>query len=514
MKKNIILKILNWKLSGILQTLSFKGVYGSKLMQIVSKFMLQELQTNHEQKTSNPLAPDSLDGASVCPVFQETKAKPKNNETLRHKQCGVQPGEINNLQNFHAPDQIRSKTEVTMNATYSKDQNTTAPAPMEIVYRQMSDIIPESVKWLWPGRLALRKVSLIAGDPGVGKSQVMASVTATVTTGGLWPVDKVECKQGNVIILSAEDDASDTIRPRLDAAGADVRRVFILDAVIDKTGGHRSFNLAFDLERLGQMIEKIGGVALISIDPITAYLGRTDSHKNADVRALLAPLGDMAEKYNTAVIAVSHLNKREGGNPLYRVTDSLAFVAAARAAYLAVRDPHDGNRRLLLPIKNNIGNDTGGLAFSIAPKTVWENIETSVVIWEEESVTINATEAMRPYQPDSQGQSALDAAQSFLHNILEKGPLTSTQVREFSEGAGHAWRTIQRAAKTMGIAPTKDGMRGPWMWQLPVKNAKSHEECQANSMAAFDNVGGLRQTSGQIPSFEEEDFPHQGSYES
>src|SRR5690606_23342500 len=127
----------------------------------------------------------------------------------------------------------------------------------------------------------------------------------TVTTGGVWPVDKTRCDRGSVVILSAEDDPADTIRPRLEAVGADLSRVFILDAVIDGyqvEGGamHRSFNLVEDMARLGNLLTEIGDVALIVIDPITAYLGGADSHKNAEIRALLAPLSDMAANHGAA----------------------------------------------------------------------------------------------------------------------------------------------------------------------------------------------------------------------
>jgi RecA-family ATPase len=237
---------------------------------------------------------------------------------------------------------------------------------------------------------------MLAGHPGLGKSQATLNIAAIATTGGLWPVDRVYCEQGNVIILSAEDDAADTIRPRLEASGADLNRAFILDAVIDISGGRRSFNLAADLGRLGQMIEEIGGAALIIIDSISAYLGGTDSHKNADIRALLSPLAEMAAKHDAAIIGVSHLNKCGGGEALLRVTGSLAFVAAARAAFLVVKDPEDPKRRLFLPVKNNIGNDSTGLAFRIESAELPGGISTSCVSWEADPVTISADEAMQP----------------------------------------------------------------------------------------------------------------------
>ncbi|TXT23311.1 MAG: hypothetical protein FD134_2216, partial [Gallionellaceae bacterium] len=294
-----------------------------------------------------------------------------------------------------------------------------------IAYRRASDVKAKPINWLWPGRIARGKVSMLAGNPGLGKSQITASMAATVTTGGMWPVDRARCQRGNVVFLSAEDDAEDTIRPRLEAAGADLSRVFILDAVVDgyRADGSealRGFNLKTDLHRLGKMLDEIGGAALIVIDPITAYLGEADSHKNAEIRALLAPLSDLAAKHGAAVVCVSHLNKSAGGEALMRVTGSLAFVAAARAAFIVTKDPEDDARRLFLPLKNNIGNDQTGLAFAIQAaqvKSATGLIETSRIAWEPEAVTVTADEAVSTAS-NPEEHSDMQDAKIFLRDLL------------------------------------------------------------------------------------------------
>lgn len=369
---------------------------------------------------------------------------------------------------------------------------------LPFTFRRLSDVQAKPIRWLWPGRFARGKVAMLAGHPGLGKSQLTASLAAVVTTGGRWPVDKTTCEQGNVIFFSAEDDAEDTIRPRLEAAGADLDRVYILDAVLEDDGTRpRAFNMATDLLRLGVMLKHIGNVALIVIDPITAYLGGTDSHKNSDIRALLSPLGELAAKHGAAVVCVSHLNKGGSGEALMRVTGSLAFVAAARAAFLIARDKEDKHRRLFLPIKNNIGNDESGLAFCVESHTLDGGIETSRINWEAEAVTISADEAMAP-QGNQEERSALDDAKEFLTNLLSDGPVSSRQLKGDAEGAGIAWRTIQRAQKVLGIEARKEGMKGPWLWSLPAKDANYDEERQANNVAAFAKLGNLRQQSATV----------------
>lgn len=340
-----------------------------------------------------------------------------------------------------------------------------------IIYRCISDIEAKPIRWLWPGRIARGKVSMIAGNPGLGKSQITASMAAIVSTGGHWPVDPSVCERGSVVFLSAEDDAADTIRPRLEASNADLSRIFILDAVreISEKGEQqeRGFNLSKDIPRLGELLEKLNDVALVVIDPISAYLGDTDSHKNADVRALLTPLTKLAEQYSVAVVCVSHLNKGGASSEaLMRVTGSLAFVAASRAAFVIAKDPQNMRRRVFLPAKNNIGNDQSGLAFSIESVLLQGDITTSHIRWEAKAVTdMTADQALAPDLPgENTGQ---DVAVEWLRDLLENGPISAKEVKNHADQAGLAWATVRRAKTQLNIKPAKTRFDGGWEWALP-----------------------------------------------
>jgi hypothetical protein len=305
----------------------------------------------------------------------------------------------------------------------------------------VSEIDPRPVRWLWPGRIARGKLTIVAGHPGHGKSQLGLGIAAIVTTGAEWPVDGASAERGSVIILSAEDDPEDTIRPRLEAAGADLARCYILRAVReiegDGTERKRLFSLDRDLPRLEQALAAIEDMALVIIDPITAYLGDTDSYRNAGVRALLAPLGELAAKHGVAILAVSHLRKSIAGDAVLQVTDSLAFAAAARGVYIVARDPKDAERRLFLPAKNNLGDDRTGYAFRIEPSSLEDDIETSRVVWGPDVVTMTADEALAPR--DLAGQPGkLDAAAKWLGEVLADGPVAVVKVRAEADAAGFA----------------------------------------------------------------------------
>lgn len=363
-----------------------------------------------------------------------------------------------------------------------------------ITYRRMTEIKSVPIRWLWPGRIARGKVTMIAGDPGLGKSQVTTSITAIVTTGGLWPVDRSRAERGNVIILSAEDDPGDTIRPRLEAAGADLNRVFVIDAVPEDNDQLREFSLVKDIARLGKLLDRIGGVAMVIIDPISAYLGGTDSHKNSDVRALLSPLSTLAAAHGTAIVCVSHLNKSMNGNALSRVTGSLAFVAAARAAYIVTKDPDDETRRLFLPAKNNIGPDSTGLAYRIESATVGD-IETCRIVWDCEYITMTADDALSQL-PDEE-RTARDEARDWLTYYLQDGPRAAKDVYRDAGQCAFSKRTLDSAKRELKVAAHKRDFSGGWVWELP--KVADPGDC---NLATFDRT--LENNGSSQPSDDED----------
>ncbi|MFH0809360.1 MAG: AAA family ATPase, partial [Pseudomonadota bacterium] len=418
----------------------------------------------------------------------------------------IQPPEgfkdLNDLHRLHSSDATAFRAalkELAEAAQPLPEPQTEAVAKPEAetlpIYRCLADVKAQPIHWLWKGRIARGKVSVLAGHPGLGKSQATASMAAITTTGGLWPVDATPCERGSVVFLSAEDDPADTIRPRLEAAGADLKKCHVLEAAragVDAKGEvvSRPFSLETDRGQLEAVLERIGDVALVVIDPITAYLGTTDSHRNAEVRALLAPLSALAARHEVAVLCVSHLNKG-AGDALMRVIGSVGFVAAARAGYLVAKDAQRPERRLFLPIKNNIGADQTGLAFTIEGHNLPGGIETSRVLWEGQPVTTTADEALAAAAEGGEERSAVTEAKEFLETLLTDGPVSAKQVERVAGEAGIAERTLKRAKKALGVVVAKAGYQGAWEWEMPSKGAKDSKECQEKDVAPFGDVGPL-----------------------
>jgi hypothetical protein len=356
-------------------------------------------------------------------------------------------------------------------------------APPELLSVSAATVDMEALEWLWPGRFALGKLGLIAGLPDEGKGLLTTAMVARVTNAELqWPCGEGKAPQGNVILFTAEDDLADTVVPRLKAAGAGLDHVHIIKLVLDtdKNGKprRRMFSLVRDLEKLRAKIAEIGNVVLIIIDPITAYLGvgEIDSFRDADVRAVLAPLQDLAAELHAAVIAIMHFNKKvDVLNLLLRVCNSIAFTAAARHAFGVVYDA-DNHRRLLVRGKNNLAKrDDRALAFRVDAYEVGRDqrnglpIEAPFLIWEADYVDITATEALQAVN-ENKAPGARNTAKRFLRDMLHKGAVPATEIEAAAKAEGIAKRTLDRAKAELGITSLKDGDK--WAWRLPEDGTK------------------------------------------
>lgn len=334
----------------------------------------------------------------------------------------------------------------------------TESAAVPVLVR-LSDVAPESIDWLWPGRIARGKYTLLAGDPGLGKSTVTLDLAARLTRGLGWP-DGAPAPAGPVLLLSAEDGLSDTIRPRVDRAGGDASLVHVLQSVKDERGV-RPLNLARDLAALVSAIRTVRPV-LVIVDPITAYLGKTDSYKDAEVRGLLAPILAELETAHTALLAIGHLSKDAQRAALHRPGGSIAFVAAARIVLCLAADPDEPDRRVLAGLKNNLAPTPESLAFRFA--------DTGRLVWDAGTCSLNAETLLRPALTPGDRDSAT-TADGVIRDLLddETWPLEAKRALEAGRAHGIPDRTLQGAAKRLGIRIKRLGFgpRGQWVWQRP-----------------------------------------------
>ncbi len=261
----------------------------------------------------------------------------------------------------------KSAEELIKNPDSPYEQRTQAPVTF------LSEVETQQVDWLWPGRIPLGKITILDGDPGMGKSLLSIFVAACVSTGQPMP-DGAPGKQGKVILIAPEDAAEDTIKPRVEAAGGDPSQVLLLDNIeqlnIKNTKkmkfGERPFSLAQDLGILEQAIKQTSTI-LVIIDPLMAVLGRNiDSSRDQDVREVLTPLAQVAERTSCAILIIRHLNKGSSDNILYRGSGSIGTIAVARIGLLVAHDPDNEQKRVFATIKNNLSKIAPNLSYQIA----------------------------------------------------------------------------------------------------------------------------------------------------
>lgn len=367
------------------------------------------------------------------------------------------------------------------------DAKPAARPPGGVTLMCAADVREQPIHWLWDGWIARGKLSILAGSAGTGKTTLSLGLAATVTTGGVWP-DGVRCAQpGNVLIWSSEDDPADTLKPRLMACGADVRRAFFVQGVTDPmTGEILPFDPARDIPTLNAAVSAIGGASMLMIDPIVSAVAG-DMHRANDVRRGLQAVVDFAAVYNCAVVGITHFAKGSAGtSPQERVIGSQAFGAFARTVLVAAKQ-EDDEGRVLARAKSNISIDDGGVTYSIEPYTLDSGIQTTRVVWGEK-VEGSARDILGAVEaPQTEETSEEEDAARFLRDLLAAGPVPVKQVKADVFGAGYAWRTIERAKKVVGVDAVKLGMKEGWVWKL------APEDRQENTKTATPFSGGLRE---------------------
>jgi putative DNA primase/helicase len=395
----------------------------------------------------------------------------------------------------------------------TSDANKPSAKPRrKLISQNLNSVTLEKVEWLWPGRIAIGKLTLFGGKPGVGKSQLMAHLTSVVSQGAAWPCNEGRAPRGSVVLFTAEDGVADTVAPRLIAAGADVARVTVVKGVEDPAR-RKTFDLKADIDLLEAAVHEIGDVKLIIIDPVSAYMGKVDGHGNVETRSVLEPIAEMADRLRIAVIAVTHLNKGGAGNQgvMERFVGSIAFIAAARAGFAVIPDEENEGRVLVLSVKNNLAPKPRGLAFRCLQTIVGDGIVASLIDWESDYVTRTADEALSASEqgPESGGATAKEQAVEFLLAVLANGPKPVRDIEAEAVAAGlhEAGKPIGQnkplrdARKVLGVETKKSGAHSAgWVWMPPLtpkvpskaEDAHSWGRAPSTSVGTFGEDDGIR----------------------
>src|SRR5229473_1754040 len=301
-----------------------------------------------------------------------------------------------------------------------------------VVSTNMADVVEEAVPWLWPTRFPLGMLTIIAGPPGVGKSYVSLDVTSHVTTG---------------------------------AIGADCTKVEKVEAVVvEGKKGQQTFSLATDIPRLEQMVLATGAKVVV-VDPVNAYLGgKTDGFKDVEIRLVLEPLREMAERLQIAVILIMHVKKGAEDEVVYRIGGSYGFAALARAIFFCTRDPEDATRVYFSNPKMSVGPLAKTLAYRVRPDMTLE--------WDRDEIKLSAFEILGAQGKPGPKQSARKSVKAWLLEFLGEGPRPSFDGWRTAAEMNFSDSTVRRALDELGVLvesvrDEKSGQITGHTWALP-----------------------------------------------
>ena len=309
---------------------------------------------------------------------------------------------------------------------------------------RLSQVEAQQVKWLWYPFIPYGKLTIIQGDPGDGKSTFILNIAAVLSKGEGFDDAMESGKPANVIYQTAEDGLVDTVKPRLESAGADCSRISIIDE------SEKSVSMTDD--RLEQEIVKENAKLLI-LDPIQAYLGgSTDMNRANEARNITKKLGSIAERTGCAIVLIGHMNKGSGAKAAYRGMGSIDFFAVARSVLLVGRIEGQPDMRAVVQIKNNLSAFGHPKAFELAEDGFrWIG-----------DYEITVDEVLGGIAPKA---NKLDAARKFLKELAgPKVMIQSNEILEMAAQEGISKRTLETAKKELGIKAKR--VAGNWYWDL------------------------------------------------
>lgn len=314
----------------------------------------------------------------------------------------------------------------------------------ELQMIKMSEIQSQEVAWLWFPFIPYGKLTIVQGDPGDGKTTLVLKIAAKQSKGeGLDSKMKLT-EPLNVIYQSAEDGLADTVKPRLEAAGANCENISVIDESIK--------SLSMIDERLEEAVIRTKAKLLI-LDPIQAYLGGgMDMNRANEARDMTKKLATLAEKYQCAIVLVGHMNKAAGNKAAYRGMGSIDFFAVARSVLLVGRVEGEANIRAVVQIKNNLAAFGHPKAFELS--------EDGFHWLGDYEITVD--EVLGGIAPKA---NKLEQAKRLLREVAEtNNAMQSNEIFNLAEEQGISRRTLENAKKELSIRAKR--INNSWYWEL------------------------------------------------
>lgn len=324
---------------------------------------------------------------------------------------------------------------------------------VELKLIHMEDVVSKEVEWLWYPYIPYGKITIIEGDPGEGKTTLVLKLAAALSRGLPLPCDDdKEYEPIHIIYQTAEDEIEDTIKPRLEKAGADCSMIRVIDET-DK-------ELSMTDDRLEQAIIETGA-RLIILDPIQAYIGATvDMHRANEIRPVLKHLGIIAEKHNCAIILIGHMNKASGSKSTYRGLGSIDIQATARSVLLVARLRDKPNIRIMAHDKSSLAPAGDAIGFEMTE-------DNGMVCIGPYDITIDELLSGN----EGRGKKKLDIAENFIKEYFGSNKvIPSNEIMMEAAKRSIKRNTLLSAKKKLGITSDKEKAEDGtiyWTWVMP-----------------------------------------------
>lgn len=328
-----------------------------------------------------------------------------------------------------------------------KLQSITKPTTQKFRLKMFDTIKSETVEFLYPEKIPLGMLTIMAGIQGEGKSSITLDLAARVTTGAPMPSTTIPTPKGSVIIANCEDPETSVIRNRLDQIQhIDLSKIAYLEQDAEL------IDLDKNLRELEEMIVSLGDCKLIVLDPLSAYMGKVNTFVDAEVRRVLGPVCKLAKKLNVSIVGIMHLSKDKAKGLLDRILASTAFTATARSVFMIGAD-RDG-RKLFSHIKSNVSKLSGSIEYNMV-----ESCGSVRVQWDQKVIFDDPEKLFTLRKP-------IENAQEWLEGELKDGPEDSKILFNKAQVQGYTQKTLYRAKKLMGIESKKKGLNNGWEWKL------------------------------------------------
>lgn len=308
----------------------------------------------------------------------------------------------------------------------------------------MADVQATEVKWLWYPYIPYGKITIIQGDPGEGKTTLILNLAAMLSRGKKLPESASINEPINIIYQTAEDGLSDTVKPRLEAAKADSKRIM----VVDETNAE----LSMTDTRLEKAISQVNAKMVI-LDPLQAYIGSSvDMHRANEIRPVMKHLADIAQKYQCAIILIGHMNKSMGMKSSYRGLGSIDIPASARSVLLVGRIKDNPTIRVMAQIKSSLAPEGKPIAFELNKETGFSFIGKYNISVED---LLNGTSTI----------SKVKQAETLIMDMLSDGNAKpQKQLQQQAKLRNISERTLNEAKKNLGIKSFRNN--NVWYWKL------------------------------------------------